>query len=76
MSRAGVEDEPAELASVDPRSDVFAIGVLSEAPQPVVVNHRLRNVPEAATWAWEPGAHFGIYRPDEFWFDPEANVTQ
>jgi peptide/nickel transport system substrate-binding protein len=55
---------------------VFGIGILSEAPQPVVVNNRLRNVPEVATWAWEPGAHFGIYRPDEFWFEPEAKVTQ
>lgn len=53
---------------------VFAIGVLAEAPQPVVVSHNLRNVPQVATWAWEPGAHFGIHRPDEFWFDPRARV--
>ncbi len=40
----------------------------SEAPQPVVVSNRLRNVPEEAIWAWDPGAHFGIHRMDEFWF--------
>jgi peptide/nickel transport system substrate-binding protein len=52
--------------------NVFAIGTLAEAPQPVVVNKRLRNVPEQALWAWEPGAHFGIHRPDEFFFAPDG----
>jgi peptide/nickel transport system substrate-binding protein len=47
----------------------FAIGILSEAPQPVVVSKRLRNVPESVKWAWDPGAHFGIHRIDEFYFD-------
>lgn len=46
----------------------FGIGVLAEAPQPVVVSNKLRNVPEFAKWAWEPGAHFGIHRVDEFFF--------
>jgi peptide/nickel transport system substrate-binding protein len=49
--------------------NVYGIGILAEAPQPVVVSDRLRNVPEIATWAWEPGAHFGVHRIDEFWFD-------
>jgi peptide/nickel transport system substrate-binding protein len=48
---------------------VYAIGLLAEAPQPVVVNKALRNVPEKAIWAWEPGAHFGVHRPDEFFFE-------
>lgn len=55
---------------------VYGIGILSEAPQPVVVSNKLRNVPVSGTWAWDPGAHFGLHRPDEFWFDPEAEVTQ
>lgn len=55
---------------------VYAIGILSEAPQPVVVNRALRNVPEQATWAWDPGAHFGVHRVDEFWFDPAARASQ
>jgi Bacterial extracellular solute-binding proteins, family 5 Middle. len=55
----------------------FAIGILSEAPQPVVVNKRLRNVPETAIWAFEPGAHFGVHRIDEFYFeDALQQVTQ
>ena len=55
---------------------VYGIGILAEAPQPVVVAQNLRNVPTTGTWAWDPGAHFGLHRPDEFWFDPEATVTQ
>lgn len=47
----------------------FAIGILAAAPQPVVVNRHLRNVPHDGVWAWDPGAHFGIHRIDEFWFD-------
>ena len=49
----------------------YGIGILAEAPQPVVVSDDLRNVPEFGKWAWEPGAHFGIHRMDEFFFTPE-----
>ena len=38
------------------------------AAQPIVLNARLRNVPEKAIYNWDPGAHFGIYRPDTFWY--------
>lgn len=48
---------------------IYAIGILAGAPQPVVVNKNLRNVPEKGIWAWDPGAHFGIHRPDEFYFE-------
>jgi peptide/nickel transport system substrate-binding protein len=47
----------------------YGIGILSEAPQPVVISKRLRNVPEEAIWAYDPGAHFGIHRVDEFYFE-------
>ncbi|MBJ6372586.1 ABC transporter substrate-binding protein [Sedimentitalea arenosa] len=47
---------------------IYGIGTLAEAPQPVVVNKNLRNVPEKGLWAWDPGAHFGIHRMDEFYF--------
>ncbi len=57
--------------------EIYGIGVLSEAPQPVVVNKRLRNVPEEGIWAFEPGAHFGIHRIDEFYFDEQiAEASQ
>lgn len=48
---------------------VFTIGVVSRVPQPVLVKGKLRNVPTKAIYNWDPGAHFGIYRPDTFWFD-------
>ena len=51
---------------------VYGIGLLNQAPQPVVVNNALRNVPERAIWSWEPGAHFGVYRPDEFFFETDG----
>ena len=48
---------------------VFTLGIVAAVPQPVVVNGRLRNVPRKGAYNWEPGAHFGVYRPDTFWFD-------
>ncbi|WP_339771296.1 ABC transporter substrate-binding protein [uncultured Pseudosulfitobacter sp.] len=57
-------------------SEQYGIGILAEAPQPIVVNNALRNVPEVAIWAWEPGAHFGVHRIDEFWFDLPAQTAQ
>ena len=49
---------------------VFSIGLVSGVPQVVVVNKRLHNVPSEAIYNWDPGAHFGIYRPDTFWMTP------
>ena len=51
---------------------VYGIGILSGALQPIVVSRKLRNVPDTAIWAWEPGAQFGILRPDEFFFAREV----
>jgi peptide/nickel transport system substrate-binding protein len=48
---------------------VYTIGLASGVLQPVVVHETLRNVPEEGVYNWEPGAHFGMYRPDTFWFD-------
>ena len=46
----------------------FVIGVVNGVPQPVIRRGTLMNVPEKAVYSWDPGAHFGIYRPDTFWF--------
>jgi peptide/nickel transport system substrate-binding protein len=51
---------------------VFTIGIVRGVPQPVVVSKRLRNVPDKGVYNWEPGAHFGIHRPDTFWFAEAA----
>ena len=48
---------------------VFGIGLVASAPQPVVVSSALRNLPAEAVFAWEPGAHFGVHRIDELFFD-------
>ena len=48
---------------------VFTIGSVAMVPQPVVVSNDLRNVPEDAVYNWDPGAHFGVHRPDTFWLD-------
>ena len=49
--------------------EVFSIGLIGGVQQPVVVNNRLRNVPNEGMYNWDPGAHFGIYKPDTFWLD-------
>ena len=51
---------------------VYSIGLISGVLQPVVVSNTLRNVPGKGIYNWDPGAHFGIYSPDTFWFD-QAN---
>jgi peptide/nickel transport system substrate-binding protein len=48
---------------------VYSIGLISGVLQPVAVRDTLHNVPEEAVYNWEPGAQFGVYRPDTFWFD-------
>jgi peptide/nickel transport system substrate-binding protein len=46
---------------------IFTIGLVGEVPQPVAVSPLLHNLPERDYYNWEPGAYFGIYRPDSFW---------
>jgi peptide/nickel transport system substrate-binding protein len=46
----------------------FTIGILAGSLQPVVVANALKNLPDEGIFNWEPGAHFGVYRPDTFYF--------
>jgi len=56
--------------------EVFSIGLVAGVQQPVVVSDRLRNVPSDGIYNWDPGAHFGIYKPDGFWFaEPNSGST-
>jgi peptide/nickel transport system substrate-binding protein len=48
--------------------EVYSIGIIAGVPQPIAADRRLRNLPDDAIYNWEPGAQFGIYRPDTFWF--------
>jgi peptide/nickel transport system substrate-binding protein len=46
----------------------FVIGTVSGVMQPIVVRTSLNNVPPQGVFSWDPGAQFGMYRMDEFWF--------
>ncbi len=46
---------------------VYTIGLVAGALQPVVAKKSLMNVPAEGYYNWDPGAHFGCYRPDTFW---------
>ena len=46
---------------------VFSIGLVAGVPRPIVINGKLRNLPEEGLYNWDPGAFFGIYRPDTIW---------
>jgi peptide/nickel transport system substrate-binding protein len=54
---------------------IYNIGTVANVPQPVVVNRHLHNVPEKAIWSWEPGAQFGVHKPDTFWFDDDRPLS-
>jgi len=53
--------------------EVFTIGLIGGVSQLVVVNDRLHNVPIRGVYSWKPGALFGIYHPDTFWFSAPKN---
>ncbi len=48
---------------------VFAIGTVNGTKQPIAHAPNLRNVPETGIWNFFPGAYFGVYMPDTFYFD-------
>ena len=55
---------------------IFTIGLIAGTLQPVVVGEKLQNVPVRALYNWNPGAQFGIYEPDTFWFEAPEQVTE
>ena len=52
---------------------VFTIGIVNGTQQPIVVNEAMRNVPDKALYAFEPGSFFGMYMPDTFWYDVKTD---
>jgi peptide/nickel transport system substrate-binding protein len=56
--------------------EVFSIGTVGGVLHPIVVADRLRNIPEKGIYNWDPGAYFGIYKPDQFWFEEPAAPAQ
>ena len=53
--------------AVEDRAAELHIGLVAQVPQPVVIKHGMENVPVKAIYNWDPGAHFGIYKPERFW---------
>ncbi len=47
---------------------VFSIGTVNGVRQPVVAAPDLRNVPPEGIFSYAPGAYFGVYGMDSFWF--------
>ena len=71
--RAGRAAAWREMLEIHAR-EVFVIGTVSRAPLPVVRDKRLRNVPDEALYAWDPGAQIGMHRIDEVWFAEEQHA--
>jgi peptide/nickel transport system substrate-binding protein len=47
--------------------EVYTVGLVSGVLQPIVAVAALQNLPADGFYNWDPGAHFGAYRPDRFW---------
>jgi peptide/nickel transport system substrate-binding protein len=54
---------------------VYTIGLIAAVKQPVVVANRLRNVPAEGIYNFDPGAFFGMYRPETFWLRDGAQAA-
>ena len=68
QERAGIWRRMLEINA----DQIFTIGIISGTQQPVVISNRLNNVPASASYSFDPGAYFGMYQPDTFWFSAEA----
>jgi peptide/nickel transport system substrate-binding protein len=51
---------------------VFSIGIVNQALQPVLSARRMRNIPEAGLFGFEPTSFLGVYMPDTFWLGEEG----
>ena len=47
---------------------VYTIGLVAGTLQPVVVSNRMHNVPADGIFNWDPGAQFGMYQPETFFY--------
>ena len=52
---------------------IFTIGIVSQALQPIVARNKLHNVPAKGLYSWDPGSYFGMYHPDTFWLEPQES---
>lgn len=50
---------------------VYSIGTVNQAPQPILHAADLKNIPESGLFGYHPTSNLGIYNPDQFWLDRE-----
>lgn len=48
---------------------VYSIGIVNAALQPIVYNAALQNVPQGALYGFDPTSYLGVYMPDTFWYE-------
>jgi peptide/nickel transport system substrate-binding protein len=51
---------------------VFSIGIVNGTHQPVLRSAKLRNVPDAGLFGFDPTCYLGVYMPDAFWYGEEG----
>lgn len=51
---------------------VYSIGLVNGALQPIVSSTRLRNVPDKGLYGFDPTCYMGVYMPDTFWLGEGA----
>ena len=49
--------------------NLWSIGTVSGALQPIIARNGLKNIPRKAVYSWEPTSMLGVYRMDEFFWD-------
>jgi peptide/nickel transport system substrate-binding protein len=52
--------------------NLWCIGTISGALQPIVVRNGLQGLPTKALYSWEPTAMLGVYRVDEIFWNKAA----
>ncbi len=52
--------------------NLWSIGTVGGALQPIVTRNGLKNVPRKAVYSWEPTSMLGVYRIDEFFWERPA----
>lgn len=51
---------------------VFSIGIVNQALQPILSSAKLRNLPAEGLFSFNPTAYLGVYKPDTFWLEGEG----
>ena len=48
---------------------VFSIGIVNQALQPLLSTKRMHNIPETGLYGFDPTSFLGVYMPDTFWLE-------